>query len=123
MKKIFVIFIILTLVLVTAIIKNSTKRIDDEIFAKEENIRKLKKYFETLKLENDFLSSAEKLNEFQILYFENDLVKKNLQDINIIQKDKDNLRRFRLFVSAHGYLHQCRDFANQTSSPQMVLRE
>ena len=92
MKKIFVIFIIFTLVLVTAIVKNSTKRIDDEIFAKEENIRKLKKYFETLKLENDFLSSAEKLNEFQILYFENDLVKKNLQDINIIQKDKDNLK-------------------------------
>ena len=92
MKKIFVIFIIFTLVLVTAIVKNSTKRIDDEIFVKEENIRKLKKYFETLKLENDFLSSAEKLNEFQILYFENDLVKKNLQDINIIQKDKDNLK-------------------------------
>ena len=76
----------------TAIVKNSTKRIDDEIFVKEENIRKLEKYFETLKLENDFLSSAEKLNEFQILYFENDLVKKNLQDINIIQKDKDNLK-------------------------------
>ena len=91
MKKIFVIFIILTLVLVTAIIKNSTKRIDDEIFAKEENIRKLKKYFETLKLENDFLSSAEKLNEFQTLYFENDLEKKDLENIDIIYMKKDNL--------------------------------
>ena len=92
MKKSLIIFFVTFLVLFTAFIKNSTKRIDDEIFAKEENIRKLKKYFETLKLENDFLSSAEKLNEFQILYFENDLVKKNLQDINIIQKDKDNLK-------------------------------
>ena len=91
MKKIFVIFIILTLVLVTAIIKNSTKRIDDEIFAKEENLRKLKKYFETLKLENDFLSSAEKLNEFQTLYFENDLEKKDLENIDIIYMKKDNL--------------------------------
>ena len=91
MKKIFVIFIIFTLVLVTAIVKNSTKRIDDEIFAKEENIRKLKKYFETLKLENDFLSSAEKLNEFQTLYFENDLEKKDLENIDIIYMKKDNL--------------------------------
>ena len=35
MKKIFVISIILFLITFTAIIKNSTKRIDDEIFTKE----------------------------------------------------------------------------------------
>ena len=46
MKKFSVIFLILFLILFTALIKNSTKRIDDEIFTKKENIRGLKKDFE-----------------------------------------------------------------------------
>ena len=43
MKKFFIISLILFLILVTAFIKNSTKRIDDEIFVIKENIRGLKK--------------------------------------------------------------------------------
>ena len=53
MKKFSVIFLILFLILFTALIKNSTKRIDDEIFALKENIRSLKKDFENIKLEYD----------------------------------------------------------------------
>ena len=83
MKKIFVSFLILSLILITAFIKNSTKRIDDEIFATKENIRSLKKDFENTKLEYDYLSSAEKLIEFQELYFENELVKKDIQEIKV----------------------------------------
>ena len=84
MKKIFVSFLILSLILITAFIKNSTKRIDDEIFAIKENILSLKKDFENTKLEYDYLSSAEKLIEFQELYFENELVKKDIQEIKIL---------------------------------------
>ena len=91
MKKFSVICLILFLILITALIKNSTKRIDDEIFAKEENIRSLKKYFENIKLEYDYLSSAEKLLEFQDLYFENDLVKKSIQEIKIINNKSNKL--------------------------------
>jgi cell division protein FtsL len=90
-KKFSVICLILFLILITALIKNSTKRIDDEIFAKEENIRSLKKDFENIKLEYDYLSSAEKLLEFQDLYFENDLVKKNIQEIKIINNKSNKL--------------------------------
>ena len=61
MKKFSVIFLILSLILFTAIIKNSTKRIDDEIFSTKENIRGLKKNFENIKLEYDYLSSADRL--------------------------------------------------------------
>ena len=43
MKKISVIGLILSLVLFTAYIRNSTKRIDDEIFLTRENIRGFKK--------------------------------------------------------------------------------
>ncbi len=91
MKKFSVIFLILFLILFTALIKNSTKRIDDEIFALKENIRSLKKDFENIKLEHDYLSSAEKLLEFQNLYFDDELVKKDIQQIKTINQSSEKL--------------------------------
>ena len=87
MKKVLVIFLILFLILFTAIVKNSTKRIDDKILAKQENISGLNKEFGDIKLEHEYLSSAEKLLEFQSLYFEDELVKKDIQEIIIIDKE------------------------------------
>ncbi len=84
MKRISIIFLILFLILFTAFIKNSTKRIDDDIFAIKENLQTLKKDHENIKLEFDYLSSAEKLLEFQILYFEDELISKDMQNIKII---------------------------------------
>ena len=92
MKKFSVIFLILFLILFTALIKNSTKRIDDEIFATKENMRSLKKDFENIKLEHDYLSSAEKLLEFQNLYFDDELVKKDIQEINTINLSSEKLK-------------------------------
>ena len=89
MKKIFVISVILFLITFTAIIKNSTKRIDDEIFTKEVSLRDLKKDLEKMKLEYEFLSSAERLIQYQELYFDDQLVKKNLNEIKIIDKKLD----------------------------------
>ena len=66
MKKFSVIFLIVFLILSTALVKNSTKRTDDEIFTIKENIRALKKDFENIKLEYEFLSSTEKLLEFRL---------------------------------------------------------
>ena len=91
MKKFLAASIILFLIFFTAVIKNSTKRIDDEIFITEENIRTLKKDFENIKLEYDYLSSAEKLLKFQNLYFDNELIKIDIEEIKIIQKKKDKL--------------------------------
>mgnify|MGYP001205534149 CR=1 FL=1 len=89
MKKFLVVFLILVLILVTAYIKNSTKRVDDQIFTTKENIRGLKKDFENIKLEYDYLSSAEKLLEFQDLYFEDELIKKDLETIKILDITKE----------------------------------
>jgi|TARA_B100000131_G_scaffold7697_1_gene7978 hypothetical protein len=89
MKKFSVILIIFFLVLFTAIIKNSTKKIDDEIFITKENLRVLNKEFEKMKLEFDYLSSAEKLLEYQSLYFEKELNKKDISEIKNI-KDRFN---------------------------------
>ena len=86
MKKFSVIFLIVFLILSTALVKNSTKRIDDEIFTIKENIRTLKKDFENIKLEYEFLSSTEKLLEFQNLYFDDELIKKDINEIKIIDQ-------------------------------------
>ena len=92
MKKFSVIFLILFLILFTAIVKNSTKRIEDMIFVLKINIKDLGKNFENIKLEYDYLSSTEKLLEFQSLYFDNELIKKDIKEIKIINKEFNKLK-------------------------------
>ena len=91
MSKFYVILLIVFLILSTALIKNSTKRVDDEIFVLKENIRGLKKDFENIALENNYLSSSEKLLEFQNLYFDKELVKTDIQEINKINRNLDKI--------------------------------
>ena len=92
MKKFFLITFIFFLVFSTAIIKNSTKRIEDDIFAINENLRGLKKDFTNLKLEYDYLSSADKLLELQKTYFDDELSKKSIQDIKVIDKSANKIK-------------------------------
>ena len=87
MSKFFSIFLIISLILFTALIKNSTKRMDDEIFIVKENIRFLKKEIDDLKLEYTFLSSGKKLMDFKARFFEDDLSAKRKDQIKIIEKD------------------------------------
>ena len=83
MKKLSLALTIIILVLTTAIIKNTTKKIEDKIFAYKESVRLLKSDLENIQLEYDYLSSAEKLLEYQSLYFEDQLVQKKIEDIKI----------------------------------------
>ena len=99
MKKFLIFFIILPLILLTAFIKNSTKRIDDQIYVTKEDIRILKKDYEKNKLEYDYLSSAEKLLEFHRLYFDEELLRKDINQISILKKINNNLQIERLEIS------------------------
>ena len=83
MKKLLLALTIIILVLTTAIIKNTTKKIEDKIFAYKESVRLLKSDLENIQLEYDYLSSAEKLLEYQSLYFEDQLTQKKIEDIKI----------------------------------------
>ena len=83
MKKLFLALTIIILVLTTAIIKNTTKKIEDKIFAYKESVRLLKSDLENIQLEYNYLSSAEKLLEYQSLYFEDQLVQKKIEDFKI----------------------------------------
>ena len=91
MKKFFVFILIFSLIVVTSLIKNSTKKLDDEIYSLNENIRFLENRLEDTKLEYDYLSSSEKLLEYQKLYFENFLQKKSIDEINKIEILNDKL--------------------------------
>ena len=84
MKKIFTLSLIFFLVLITSIVKNSTKKIDDKIFTLKENICNLNSELKDMKLEFDYLSSSEKLLEYQNQYFEKELNQKSIDKINII---------------------------------------
>ena len=98
MKKFALIAIIFFLILSTAIIKNTTKKIEDEIFSIKENIRVLESEFENVSLEYDYLSSAEKLLEYQSLYFEDNLIQKNILDIKTFDNsgNKKKIKDFRI---------------------------
>ena len=89
------------MILFTAVIKNSTKRIEDKIFISKENLRSLKKNFENINLEYDYLSSAEKLLEFNELYFENKLIQKDITNIKLIHNNKT-----RLIVEEYKFTHE-----------------
>ena len=98
MKKLLLVFTIIILVLTTAIIKNTTKKIEDKIFAYKESVRLLKSDLENIQLEYDYLSSAEKLLEYQSLYFEDQLVQKKIEDIKIynISENVNKLEHYKI---------------------------
>jgi len=82
----FVVFaLILSLIVGTTLIKNSTKDLDDKIYSTRENLLFLENRFKDSKLEFDYLSSSEKLLEYQLLYFENLLQKKSLEELNTLE--------------------------------------
>ncbi len=75
----------LFLIVSTALIKNSTKDIDDQIYSVKENILFLENRYKDTKLEFDYLSSSEKLLSYQKLYFENSLIEKSLKDMKLLK--------------------------------------
>ena len=86
MKKIILLSFILSLILFNALIKNSAKKIEDEILTVKESLSDLKNELGDTKLEYEYLSSAEKLLEYQSMYFEQDLIQKDINLIKLLQK-------------------------------------
>jgi len=91
MKKILTISLIFSLIVVTSFIKNSTKKIDEKLFGLKENISDLNLELNNVKLEFDYLSSPEKLVSYQNIYFENELTKKSINEIEIIDITREKI--------------------------------
>ena len=80
MKKV-VFVIIFILILATSLVKNATKEIEDKIFTINENIRPIKLEFGDVLLEYNYLSSPDKLSQYQTQYFEKNLIKIDITKI------------------------------------------
>ena len=91
MKKILTIGLIISLIVITSLVKNSTKKIDEELFSLKENISDLNLELDNVKLEFDYLSSPEKLINYQNLYFENKLTRKSINEIEIIDFTREKI--------------------------------
>ena len=86
MKKLILLLSIFLLLITTTVTKNSTKEIEKQIYNTKENLRILKQKYEMVLLDFNYLSSPEKLMEYQLRYFENEL-----KEIDIIDLKKLNL--------------------------------
>ena len=97
MKKIALISTLI-LILATSLVKNSTKKIEDQIFTINENIRSLKAELGSVALEHDYLSTPEKLIKYQHQYFRNKLVKTDIMKVKAIST-KNNIMEITDFRS------------------------
>ena len=85
MKKLFFFVPIIFLIFATTLTKNSTKKLDKEIFQLKENIRILEDRYELTLLDYSILTSPKKLMEYQQFYFEKKFVQKKLENLNTIE--------------------------------------
>ena len=91
MKKLFLIFFIIFLIIITTITKNSTKKLQNQIFNARENISILKNKYELVLLDYNYLTTPKKLMEYQSKYFENDLIFLDITKIQKIREENDEL--------------------------------
>ena len=82
---------ILILILATSLVKNSTKEIEDKIFMVKENIRPLKSELGDVLLEYNYLSSPDKLAQYQTQYFEKNLIKIDITKIKKLTEKNNHI--------------------------------
>ena len=100
MKKV-ALLIIFVLILATSLVKNSTKEIEDKIFVLNESIRSLKVEFSDVMLEYNFLSSPDKLIQYQSQYFEKDLIKIDITKIKKLVEKNNHIKISDFIVRAN----------------------
>jgi len=88
MKKLFLIFF---LIIVTTVTKNSTKKLENQIFIIKENISILKNKYELVLLDYNYLTTPKKLMKYQSKYFESDLMFMDITEIRKIKEENDEL--------------------------------
>ena len=92
MKKLFIFIPVIFLIFATTITKNSTKKLDKKIFQIKENIRILEDKYELALLDFNYLTSPKKLMEYQQLYFESQIIQKEVNDLNWIKIENNEIK-------------------------------
>ena len=90
MKKVTFIAILI-LILATSLVKNSTKAIEDQIFLVNGNMRYLKSKLGDVLLEYNYLSTPDKLTQYQSQFFEKDLVRIDITKIKKLTERNNHI--------------------------------
>ena len=100
MKKFFLFFIVIFLIVATTYTKNSTKKLENKIFITEENISVLKDKYELVLLDYNYLTSPKKLLYYQSQYFEKELSNIDVNGIKelITKKEKIIIQNFNQLI-------------------------
>ena len=91
MRKLILLLSIFLLLIFTTIIKNSTKEIEKRIYNTKENLRVLKNKYEMVLMDFNYLTTPEKLMEYQSKYFENELDQADIKKLKKITLKKNQL--------------------------------
>tara|TARA_B100000989_G_scaffold248395_1_gene195814 strand:- start:156 stop:428 length:273 start_codon:yes stop_codon:yes gene_type:complete len=86
MKNYLIISFIITLIILTSLVKTSTRDLEAKIFTNQEEIKLLSDKKELILLEYNFLSSPERLFELKESLFNENLISLNLKKFLILKK-------------------------------------
>ena len=85
MKKTLLFIVIISLIVITTLTKNSTIKLENQIFNAKENISLLKDKYELIRLDYNYLTNPKKLLDYQSQYFENELSKIEINQIKELE--------------------------------------
>ncbi len=85
MKNYLIISFILILIILTSLIKTSTRDLEAKIFTNKEELKLLSDKKDLILLENNFLSSPERLFELKKLLLDQNLISLNLKKFIILE--------------------------------------
>ena len=91
MKKFLFFIPVIFLIVATTITKNSTKKLDKEIFEIKENIRVLEDKYELVLLDFNYLTSPKKLMKYQKLYFDSELIQNDIKNLYWMKIKNDQI--------------------------------
>ena len=85
MKNYLIISFILILIILTSLVKTSTRDLEAKIFISKEELKLLSDKKDLIFLENNFLSSPERLFELKRLLLDQNLISLNLKKFIILE--------------------------------------
>ena len=88
MKKYVILFGIIFLIITTSIVKSSTRQLEKNIFILEEEVKILEEKFDFLLLENDYLTTPERIIGLKEKIFKGKFFPINPKDIKKIDTNE-----------------------------------
>ena len=85
MKKYIIFFCIMSLIITTSIVKSSTRQLEKNVFTLKEEIEILEEKLNFLLLENDYLTTPERLIEIKEKIFKDNFFPIDPKDIKKIE--------------------------------------